>query len=74
MWFAFDKYYKLTDKTPAYAAALLLNPMLRKTYLDDYWQPLEERDPGTIDWAIKAAWSLWKKEYKYKPVDSEAAQ
>ncbi|KAF2190405.1 hypothetical protein K469DRAFT_558565, partial [Zopfia rhizophila CBS 207.26] len=26
MWFAFNKYYKLTDKTPAYAAALMLNP------------------------------------------------
>ena len=25
MWFAFNKYYKLTYKTPAYASALLLN-------------------------------------------------
>ena len=28
MWFTFNKYYKLTDKTPAYASALLLNLML----------------------------------------------
>ena len=28
MWFAFNKYYTLTNKTPVYAAALLLNPML----------------------------------------------
>ena len=25
MWFAFNKYYKLTNKTPAYAAAFLLS-------------------------------------------------
>jgi len=28
IWFAFDKYYKLTDKTPAYVSAFFLNPML----------------------------------------------
>jgi len=28
MWIAFDKYYNLTNQTPAYAAALLLNPTL----------------------------------------------
>ena len=28
MWFAFDKYYTLTDKTPVYTAALLLNSTL----------------------------------------------
>ena len=28
IWFAFNKYYKLTNKTPAYAATLLLNPTL----------------------------------------------
>ena len=28
MWFAFNKHYTLTNKTPVYAAALLLNPIL----------------------------------------------
>ena len=28
IWFAFNKYYKLTNKTPAYASTLLLNPTL----------------------------------------------
>ena len=28
MWFAFNKYYNLTDQTSMYAAALLLNLML----------------------------------------------
>lgn len=71
MWFAFNKYYKLTNKTPAYVAALLLNPTLRRQYLVDYWQALEERDLGTIDQAVKAARKLQQKEYKYKPVKGE---
>jgi len=28
IWFAFNKYYTLTNKIPVYAAALLLNIML----------------------------------------------
>ena len=36
MWFAFNKYYNLTDQTPVYTTALLFNLMLRKEYLDDY--------------------------------------
>ncbi|OCK88408.1 uncharacterized protein K441DRAFT_589095, partial [Cenococcum geophilum 1.58] len=28
MWFAFNKYYKLTNKTSTYASTLLLNPTL----------------------------------------------
>lgn len=74
MWFAFDKYYELTDKTPAYAAALILNPTLRRQHLDDHWKLLEERDPGTIKRAIEAARKLWQKEYKFKPVDGETTQ
>ena len=74
IWFAFNKYYKLTNKTPAYASVLLLNLTLQKGYLDNHWQALEERDLGTINRAIKAAQSLQKKEYKYKPVNGEQVQ
>jgi len=28
MWFAFNKYYTLTNKTPVYIVVLLLNPIL----------------------------------------------
>ena len=49
MWFAFNKYYNLTDQNPAYTAALLLNPTLQKQYLDDHWKPLELCNPGTIN-------------------------
>ena len=74
MWFAFDKYYTLTNKTPVYAAALLLNPTLRKAYLDESWKTIDERHPGTIERSIEAARKLWQKEYKFKPVNGEAAE
>lgn len=74
IWFAFDKYYTLTDKTPVYAAALLLNPTLRKAYLDESWKTIDERHPGTIERSIEAARKLWQKEYKFKPVNGEAAE
>jgi hypothetical protein len=35
-WFKFDKYYKLTDDTAAYAASILLHPELQKVYLEKY--------------------------------------
>ena len=37
-WFAFDKYYQRIDDTGIYAAAILLNPNLRKSYLDITWK------------------------------------
>ena len=73
-WFALDKYYKLTDKTPVYAAALLLDPTARKAYLDDKWGYLEEEHPGTIDQAVAASRRLWEKNYKNKaPATQEAS-
>lgn len=74
MWFAFDKYYKLTDRTPAYAAALLLNPTFRRGYLDEEWEAVEQVYPGTIDRAVNAARKLWQKEYKYVAVPGETNQ
>ena len=37
-WYAFDKYYSLTDGVPVYAAALLLHPSRRKRYIDANWK------------------------------------
>jgi hypothetical protein len=59
MWFAFDKYYKLTDKTLAYTAAILLNPILQENYLNNHWQTLEEHNLGKIGWAVDTARKLW---------------
>lgn len=63
----------MTDKTPVYAAALLLNPTLRRAYLDESWKTIDERHPGTIERAVEAARKLWQKEYKFKPIDGEPA-
>lgn len=73
MWFAFDKYYSLTDKTPAYAAALLLNPCLRKSHLHQAWRYLEEKEgwAGVVDRAVETVRRLWQKEYKFKPLVGE---
>ena len=74
MWFAFNKYYALTDKTLVYMATLLLNPTLWKAYLDKSWKIINKRHLGTIKWLIEAAQKLWQKEYKFKPVNGEAVE
>ena len=74
MWFAFNKYYTLTDKTPVYAAALLLSPTLRRGYIDKSWKTINERYPGTIERAVEAARKLWQKEYKYKPINGKTPE
>lgn len=56
-WFAFDKWYQRLDDTGVYAAAVLLNPNLRKAYLDMEWQK------GWISSGIKRAKELWATRY-----------
>jgi hypothetical protein len=36
-WYIFEKYYKLSDESPAYAAALILHPSQRKAYIQKNW-------------------------------------
>jgi hypothetical protein len=74
MWFAFNKYYTLTDKTPVYAAALLLSLTLRRGYINKSWKIINKRHPGTIKRAVEAAQKLWQKEYKYKPIDGKTLE
>jgi hypothetical protein len=35
--YVFEKYYKLSDESPAYAAALILHPSRRKAYIQKNW-------------------------------------
>ncbi|KAG7413340.1 hypothetical protein Forpi1262_v017055 [Fusarium oxysporum f. sp. raphani] len=59
-WYdAIDTYYTMTEDVPVYAAALLLNPSQRKSYIGECWP--EEWHEG----AFAAARSLWKEEYNY---------
>ncbi|KAK5042928.1 hypothetical protein LTR16_011605, partial [Cryomyces antarcticus] len=57
-WFLFDKYYKLTDDTPYYVAAVLLHPSRRKQYLNTQWEK-KWINPG-----VNRAKQLWKSQYR----------
>ena len=66
-WYAFDKYYKLTDQSPAYAAALLLHPSYRKEYVETHWGNIKKT---TVRSTIELARRLWKKQYKPSTQDT----
>ena len=56
-WFVLDKYYTISDQTPVYAAALLLDPSKRKRYIERNWQESWQAP------AIAAAQQIWLDEY-----------
>jgi hypothetical protein len=61
-WYHFDKYYSYTDDSPAYAAAILLHPSLRKAYLEKQWAHQAEYIQPTKD-SVKELWQMnYKKE------------
>ena len=61
----FDKYYNITDEQPLYAAAILLHPSLRRSYLNKQWARVSARNKiPYADNAVKAVTKLWE---KYKP-------
>src|SRR5436305_10599508 len=43
-WFVLNKYYTLTDDTPAYAAAVLLDPTKRQAYIEKNWPSVWHSD------------------------------
>jgi hAT family C-terminal dimerisation region len=57
-WRKMDKYYRLTDKTPAYVAAVVLNPSLKWDYINAEWLVSEVTD------AKKAMKEFWEDHYK----------
>jgi len=61
-WYKFDKYYQLTDDSPVYAAAILLNLSLQKKYFEQVWAYQEEY----IEPAIQKAREMWQ--FNFKPV------
>lgn len=59
-WSKLDKYYEMTSDSPAYIAALVLNPAFKWEYIDKTWP---------TDWILQAkesVASLWKS--KYRPI------
>ena len=56
-WYAFDKYYLLTDEVPAYAAALLLHPSRRTRYIDINW------NKSWVTAVLPTLQRLWEEKY-----------
>jgi hAT family C-terminal dimerisation region len=57
-WYALDKYYLKTEDSPAYAAAVILNPSCRKRYISTNWRK---------EWQGKAfrdTRNIWDEEYR----------
>lgn len=67
-WFVLDKYYALTEESPVYAAALLLDPSKRSRYITHNWP---------ASWhtaAIDGARQMWLDEYaKVTPSESSSS-
>jgi|SRR5208282_5212417 len=62
-WFVLDKYYGLSDATPAYAAAILLHPSKRARYIRKGWVKSWQQP------AIDAVRELWLSEYEGRSVN-----
>ena len=56
-WYVLSKYYQPSDETPVYAAALLLYPRRRKSYILQNWP--EDWHGSTIK-AVEALWATYK--------------
>jgi hypothetical protein len=66
-WQKLDNYYRLTDRTPTYRAAVVLHPRMKWQWFDRHWGKLHR------DWvrdAHKAVESLWD---QYKVVATTLA-
>ncbi|KAG7408556.1 Zinc finger BED domain-containing protein DAYSLEEPER [Fusarium oxysporum f. sp. rapae] len=61
-WFVLNKYYTVSDQTPVYAAALLLDPSKRRKYIERNWQESWHAP------AIAAAQQIWLDEYNAAPI------
>ena len=59
-WLKLEKYYELTDDTPVYVVATVLNPMNKWAYFEQHWGS----HPQWISTAKKAAKDFWNTNYK----------
>ena len=60
-WAKMEKYYNLTDESPAYIIALVMNPSMKWAYVQQQWRP---------EWLPKAremVLQYWKDNYKPLP-------
>jgi hypothetical protein len=66
-WTKLDKYYQLTEKSPIYVAAVILNPKWKWVYFEKQWV---DREDWIVD-AKMAVKELWTTEYKDLPLPEE---
>jgi hypothetical protein len=64
-WSKLDKYYQLTDESPAYIAALVLHPGMKWQYIQKKWKRSWHAN------AKRLVAELWE---QYKPVDTPIPQ
>jgi hypothetical protein len=69
-WMKLDKYFKLTDLSPAYVAAVVFHPRLKWSFVEKYWDGIE-RQQWRED-AKQAVEALWE-EYKIRPLPAEVS-
>lgn len=61
-WSKLDKYYQLTDTTPAYVAAIVFDSTLKWQYFDSHWKP---------EWIPAARESIQRLWDDFKPAVTE---
>jgi hypothetical protein len=61
-WSKFDKYYRLTEESPAYTAALVLNPKRKWRYIEKHWKKSWHKAAKDM---VKKIW-----ETEYRPMSS----
>jgi hypothetical protein len=64
-WAVFDKYYQLTDESPAYGAAMILHPSRRMAHIRKNW-PRSWHKP-----VLDTVKTYWEEHYQGLPVASE---
>jgi hypothetical protein len=66
-WVKLNKYYSMTDETPAYAASIVLSPYRKWTWIE------KNCEPAQITTAKASIIELWEVEYKPKSQDKASA-
>lgn len=71
-WGKAEKYFKLTDETPIYYAAVMLNPVWKHDWFKDIWSSGTKEQKKWIDTTLTQVEDIWTT--LYKPVDQVAAE
>ncbi|KJZ69425.1 hypothetical protein HIM_11198 [Hirsutella minnesotensis 3608] len=61
-WAVFDKYYRLTDESPAYGAAMILHPSRRLAHIQKHW-PKSWHKP-----VLDSVRKYWEQYYQVLPI------